>query len=544
MSALIRVLMVEDSEDDAALITRELRRGGYELESMRVDCEQAMLAALNQSKWDLVISDFSMPHFTGTDALKLLRASGSDVPLIFVSGTIGEDTAVAALKNGAQDYIMKGNLKRLLPAIQRELLEIAERQKRRQLELEVQRLQRFEGIGRLAGGIAHDFNNALGVIVGWAELGYEQAPADSPSREAFQNIRDQAKRSAGLTSQLLAFARRQVLQPRNLEVNKLLSETVDLLRSVMGKHIELKIFLTTGSNVVSADPTQLEQVIMNLCLNARDAMPKGGQLVIETQNVEFTEEHHRLYSQAKPGNYLSIRVADTGTGMDAATLDRIFEPFFTTKEAGKGTGLGLATVYGIAQQHGGFVMVESELGRGTTFRVNLPLGTGMPDRQTVTPMGKVRGGAETILVADDQAPLQELVRVILESRGYRVLMACNGEEAVRLFEANWQAVDLVLLDVMMPELDGPEAYCRMSAVRDSLPVIFTTGHAADAVLLNSTIDHAGAVFLQKPYTPENLCRAVRERLDKARASGSPSSARLELDKSEFRAIPPRSAKAG
>jgi two-component system, cell cycle sensor histidine kinase and response regulator CckA len=543
MSARIRVLMVEDSEDDAALITRELRRGGYEPESMRVDSEQAMLAALRESKWDLVISDFSMPHFSGTDALKLLRSSGSEVPLIFVSGTIGEDTAVVALKNGAQDYIMKGNLKRLLPAIQRELIEVAERQKRRQLELEVQRLQKFEGIGRLAGGIAHDFNNALGVIAGWAELGHDQAPADSPSREAFQNIRDQARRSAGLTSQLLAFARRQVLQPRNLEVNKLISETLDLLRSVMGTNIELKVSLTGGPNVVSADPTQLEQVVMNLCLNARDAMPKGGQLAIETQTVEIAEEHLRLYPHAKPGKYLSIRVADTGTGMDAATLDRIFEPFFTTKEVGKGTGLGLATVYGIAQQHGGFVMVKSELGRGTTFRVHIPLSTGMAERQTGAPMGKTCGGTETILVADDHVGLQKLVQAALESRGYRVILARNGEEAVRLFEANSQAIDLALLDVTMPELDGPEAYSKMCAVRGSLPVIFTTGHAADAASLNSTMDKTGAVFLQKPYTPEILCRAVRERLDKLTVDDPLSCDRLELDKSELRRIPP-STKAG
>src|SRR5579864_706912 len=228
MGETIRVLMVEDSEDDATLIARELRRGGYELAFTRVDSAEAMHTALMRERWNLVICDYSMPHFTGIDALKLLRASGSEAPFIFVSGTIGEDTAVGALKQGAQDYVMKDNLKRLIPAIRRELLEAKRLQERKQLEDEIQRLQKFEQIGRLAGGIAHDFNNALGVIVGWAELGYERTSSGSPSREMFKKIREQAQRSTGLTSQLLAFARRQVLQPRNLDVNQLVSETVGL----------------------------------------------------------------------------------------------------------------------------------------------------------------------------------------------------------------------------------------------------------------------------------------------------------------------------
>src|SRR5579864_3957599 len=328
MGETIRVVMVEDSEDDAMLIARELRRGGYELASTRVDSAEAMREALMRERWDLVVCDYSMPHFTGIDALKLLRASGSEAPFIFVSGTIGEDTAVAALKQGAQDYIMKDNLKRLIPAIQRELLEARQRQERKQLEQEIQRLQKFEQIGRLAGGIAHDFNNALGVIVGWAQLGYERTPAGSSSQDMFQKIREQAQRSASLTSQLLAFARRQVLQPRNVDVNQTVSGTVDLLRSIIGPQIELNVSLTQDARIVRADATQLEQVLMNLCLNARDAMPKGGRLGIETRLVEITEEDVRLHSYAKPGKYVQILVSDNGTGMDAATLDHIFEPFF------------------------------------------------------------------------------------------------------------------------------------------------------------------------------------------------------------------------
>ena len=512
MTEIISVLMVEDSENDATLITRELRRGGYDLASSRVDSAEAMHRALMREKWDLVICDYSMPHFTGIDALKLLRETGSLAPFIFVSGTIGEDTAVAALKQGAQDYILKDNLKRLVPAVQRELLEAKLRQERKQLEHEIQRLQKFEQIGRLAGGIAHDFNNALGVIVGWAQLGYERTPTDSLSREMFEKIREQAQHSAGLTSQLLAFARRQVLQPRNLDVNQVVSETVGLLRSVIGAQIELKVSLTQEARIVRADPTQLEQVLMNLCLNARDAMPLGGTLGIETHIVEISEESARLHSYMEPGRYAQISVSDTGTGMDATTLDHIFEPFFTTKEPGKGTGLGLATVYGLVKQHGGFVTVYSERGQGSTFLVHVPLGSGVAERRAEVKTAKIVGGTETILVAEDHDGLLELVRRSLESKGYTVLMARNGEEAVRLFEENWRQIRLAILDVMMPVMKGPDAYAKMCVVRPELPVIFTTGHTPESISFSST-SSAGAVFLEKPYTPDTLNQAVRRSLD-------------------------------
>jgi len=365
--------MVEDSEDDAALILRELRRGGFDPDFERVDSADALRTALGENRWDLVVCDHSMPHFSGKDALKLLRDGGSDVPFIFVSGTIGEDTAVAALKEGAQDYVMKGNLKRLVPAVMRELREIEHQRQHKRLEREVQQLQKFESIGRLAGGIAHDFNNSLGIITGWAEMGYQDAPADSPVRENFQKIKDQAKRSAGLTAQLLAFARRQVLQPRKIDLNQLISETTTLLRGAIGKQIEIKLFLSPDAAAVRADPTQIEQVLMNLSINARDAMANGGTLSIETQNVQIEEDDAgRFPTSCRPGNYVLLAVSDTGTGIDAETLEHIFEPFFTTKEAGKGTGLGLASVYGIVNQHGGAINVLTKVGEGTTFRVYLP----------------------------------------------------------------------------------------------------------------------------------------------------------------------------
>jgi signal transduction histidine kinase len=516
MTVPLRVLMVEDSEDDAALLARELGRGGYDVNLRRVDSSAGMSAAIDKEKWDLVICDYSMPHFSGTDALKLLRAKDLEVPFIFVSGTIGEETAVAALKLGAQDYVMKNNLKRLLPAIQRELHEAAQRRERKHLEREVQRLQKFEAIGRLSGGIAHDFNNALGVILGWAEMAYEEAPGGSPLQKKLQTILDQTRRAAGLTSQLLAFARRQVLQPRNLDLNSLVSETATLLRSVIGEHVELKVSLASDPCVIRADATQIEQGLMNLCLNARDAMPQGGRLLIETQAVEISAHFCQVHSYAAPGKYVLLSVSDTGVGMDAATLDHIFEPFFTTKETGRGTGLGLATVYGTVKQHGGFVTACSEPGQGTIFRIYLPASPGVPEARPLARSGKVAGGTETILVAEDHEALRELARETLISHGYRVLFASNGLEAVRLFEANPKEIPLVLLDVVMPVMSGPEAYSHMCAIRPELRVIFTTGYAAESASLNHEIEEGG-VFLQKPYSQEALARAIRSTLDSALA---------------------------
>jgi two-component system, cell cycle sensor histidine kinase and response regulator CckA len=289
---------------------------------------------------------------------------------------------------------------------------------RTSLEKQLVQAQKFEGIGQLAGGIAHDFNNMIGAILGWADLGMEETESGSRLHRHFEKIRHQAERAAALTRQLLAFARRQILEPRNIDMNKTVTETLSLLEKVIGGNIEVKTNLATDLAVVCADPTQVEQVLMNLCINARDAMPDGGALTIETSNVTFDEKYCAVQPFARPGRYVMLSVSDTGTGMDSATLDRIFEPFFTTKELGKGTGLGLATVYGIARQHGGFVHVYSEVGLGSRFRVFLPFSatdTVAPER--VEDARPVRGGTETILVAEDHEGLREIARETLSNYG-------------------------------------------------------------------------------------------------------------------------------
>jgi two-component system cell cycle sensor histidine kinase/response regulator CckA len=381
------------------------------------------------------------------------------------------------------------------------------------LEKQLRQAQKFEAIGQLAGGIAHDFNNMLGAIVGWADLGAEETEEGTRLHRHFQKVRQQADRAAALTRQLLAFARRQILEPRNIDLNQSVVETLSLLEKVIGSNIEISANLSPGLAVVRADPTQVEQVFMNLCINARDAMPEGGSLHIETANISLGQGDTRLSPPAHPGDYVLLSVADTGTGMDAATLDRIFEPFFTTKELGKGTGLGLATVYGVLRQHGGFVGVESEVGRGSTFRAYLPVSTvAAPPAERVEDVGPIRGGSETILIAEDHDALRELAMETLTGMGYTVLETADGESALAVFQARRDDIDLLLFDVVLPKLSGPEVYARIHAENSGLPVLFATGYSADTALLQKA-QQQGLPVIQKPYSPRTLARKVRETID-------------------------------
>jgi two-component system, cell cycle sensor histidine kinase and response regulator CckA len=512
MATPLRLLMIEDSEDDADLLIRELRRGGFNVTYQRVETSEALIAALTNQKWDLVISDHSMPHFSGIAALEILTSTGSDLPFIFVSGTIGEETAVAALKKGAQDYLMKSNLKRLVPAVQRTLREKEERRERQQLERQVQQLHKFEAIGRLAGGIAHDFNNVIGAILGWAELCEQESQPGTHLQDRLRKIMDQAERAAGLTSQLLSFARRQVLQPKRVDLNTHILQGVSLLRRVIGEHITISVQTARDLQVTLVDPTQVDQVVMNLCLNARDAMPSGGRLTLETRNVELGEDYCRLHSYARPGNYVMLSVSDDGLGMNAETMEQIFEPFFTTKEMGKGTGLGLATVYGIVKQHGGLIDVESASGKGTTFRVYFPAGSGAPEGREAHSEEMPPRGSETILLAEDHEGLRQSAQEMLENLGYRVLVASNGLEAIQLFKENIEQIALVVLDVVMPGISGPDAFLQMTVIRPGLPAVFSTGYAREAESLTLLLQK-GASFLQKPYSQKSLGHMIRAVLD-------------------------------
>jgi two-component system cell cycle sensor histidine kinase/response regulator CckA len=384
----------------------------------------------------------------------------------------------------------------------------------RAIERQLRQSQKFEAIGQLAGGIAHDFNNVVGAILGWAELGIEQNRTNPQVAERFSRIREQGERAAALTRELLAFARRQVLQPQAVDINTITSGLVSFLDKVIGRDIELKV-TTAPVDAVKADPTQLEQVLMNLCLNARDAMPEGGRLVIETEMVELDESYCRFYPYVTPGRYAVLSVSDTGIGMDSETRERIFEPFFTTKERGKGTGMGLATAYGIVKQHGGFIHVYSEPGQGSLFRVYLPthegpLTKGASEKAPIPAHVEVRG-SETILIAEDHESIREMARQTLLNLGYRVLSAWDGEEALRLCEK--EAPALAILDIIMPKLGGAATASKLSARFAGLPILFTSGYSQDSENLPPAA--AETHYLQKPYSATTLVRLVRKILDEA-----------------------------
>jgi two-component system cell cycle sensor histidine kinase/response regulator CckA len=507
MLGSIRLLIVEDSEDDAALLLLLLGQVGYDIKSERVESASALAKALIQ-KWDLVISDHSMPHFSGTAALTAVRASDTEVPFIFVSGTIGEEVAAEAMRHGAQDYVMKSNLKRLVPAVQRELRDAAERKERQRLDRRVQQLERFEAIGRLVGGIAHDFNNMIGAILGWAEMGFEESKPESRLHNRFQKIRDQSLRAGKLTAKLLTFAGGRPLQAHKINLNVLIEEEMSLLSRLIGEAIKVRILAAPDLKVTLADPTQIEQVILNLCLNARDAMEHGGELVIETQNVEIGLEFCREHCVDPPGSYVLLRVSATGSGIDSAAMEHIFEPFFTTKATGEGTGLGLATLYGVVKQHSGFVFAESKVGMGSSFRVYLPVSAGSHEHCETRDDDERPRGSETILLAEDHDGLRETAREILEALGYCVLAASNGGDALDIFKAHANQIDLVVMDVVMPVLSGPEAYLEMYALKPDVRVIFTTGYAPKANALTAMLEK-GAVILQKPYSLTSLSQMVR-----------------------------------
>ena len=508
MEAPLRVLAVEDSSEDVDLLVRQLSKAGRRVECKRVESAGQLKAALDAAAWDLVVSDYSIPGFGGLEALRMVRERGPDPPFLFLSGTIGEETAVEAMRMGAQDYLMKDNMARLLPAVQREMQQAELRRRQKQMEQRMRQLEKFEALGKLAGGIAHDFNNVIGAILGWAELGARQMP-EGTTAESFEQIRQQAERAAGLTRQLLAFARRQVIEPANVDLNYLAGETVSLLQKLMGEEVEITLSLANDLKTTRADRSQIEQVLINLCVNARDAMPSGGSLRIETRNVAFDESSPGPGRDVGMGPYVLLSVADSGTGIEPQTLERIFEPFFTTKEEGRGTGLGLATALGIVKQHNGFIEVSTAPGRGSTFQVFLPASEGAIERIEPAAESAVRGGAETILVAEDHEGIREMVLQVLQTLGYRVLEARNGEEAVSLFAEHRDVIALVVLDVAMPRLEGPQAYDEICRMKPNVPVIFTSGYFDDRVAAASR----QATVLEKPYPPKVLGRKVRELLD-------------------------------
>ena len=373
----------------------------------------------------------------------------------------------------------------------------------------------MESIGTLAGGVAHDFNNLLTVIIGNTQFIQAGLGSDDPAQPKLAHIAAAAERAAALTQQLLAFGRRQRLERRAIDLNQTLDHFVKMLDRIIGADIEVNFRPAASLPAVLADLTQIEQIILNLAVNARDAMPNGGRLLIETQAVELDEFYQGRHAWAKPGHYIQLTISDTGCGMDAETQQRVFEPFFTTKEVGKGTGLGLAVVYGIVKQHDGLIDFYSEVGQGTTFKIYLPVSE-QPAQITVKPVEpQARSGTETILLAEDEDILREFAETILSRLGYTVLPARDGQEALDLFTAQSDQIDLVILDVVMPRLGGLEAYERIRELNSAIPVILMTGYSAE-MAQDKLKNKIALQVIQKPYRLNVLESKVREALDRVK----------------------------
>jgi two-component system cell cycle sensor histidine kinase/response regulator CckA len=384
------------------------------------------------------------------------------------------------------------------------------------LQAQLVKVQKMEAIGQLAGGVAHDFNNLLGVITGYSELLMRELPPDSREWKRGEEIKRAADRAAALTRQLLAFSRRQVLQPKVLDLDESVAEVEKMMRRLISENIQIVTVRSPRLGKVRADAGQVEQVIMNLAINARDAMPGGGRLVIETGNVDVDETYTRTNPDAHAGPYVMLAVSDTGHGMDVKTLSRMFEPFFTTKEEGKGTGLGLATVYGIVQQSGGIVDVYSEPGQGTTFKVYLPRVEGAPETESPAAFEAPPRGSETILLVEDAEALRLLVRELLEGAGYTVLDANAPDKALALVESTLDPIDLVLTDMVMPRMSGQELARRIVLLKPKTRVVFMSGYSEQAMANHATLE-PGTLFLQKPFTMDALTRTIRRALDEGRS---------------------------
>ena len=482
----LHILHLEDDANDAALIQSSLEAAGITCVTTLVQNRAAFVAALEQGGIDLVLSDSSLPSFGWMAAVEIVCARWPGVPLILVSGALGEEAAISSLKSGATDYVLKDRLARLAPAVRRAMHEVEERAERRRLEHQFIEAQKMEVIGQLAGGVAHDFNNILAVIMGYSDLISEQLEADSPMRKCTEEIRHASERAVGLTRQLLVFSRKQTVQPVVMDLNAAVKELNKMLRRLIDENIEMTIVPGKEIGRVKADPGHVGQVLMNLVVNARDAMPNGGKLTIATNNVTLDDKCADTSAGATPGDYVVLSVSDTGTGMTEEVKARLFEAFFTTKP----------------------------LGKGSTFKIYLPCVEQPLDVVARKSQGgPLPRGTETVLIVEDEPSVRHLARGVLQAQGYEVLSASNGQDALHVArDHKGKPIRLVVTDVIMPLMGGKVMAEWLKTTYPELKVLFTSGYTDNAIIHDGALE-AGIEFLPKPYTTATLVRKVRELLD-------------------------------
>ncbi len=638
MSETLNILVIEDRNADFLIIERHLKKEGLSVRCFRVDTLERLKAAMLALRWDLVLADYNIPQLDFQESLNLLLTELPDVPVIMVTGTVGEEKAADLLNLGVRDFVLKDKLARLVPAMQRALKEeneIEERRRaeerlklalrgandglwdwnlktreiyfsprwksmlgygdeelenrvdvwerllhpedaesapahvhdflkgstsryesefrmlhkggayvdilsrafllfddqgkavrmvgthvdvteRKKLEEQYRQAQKMEAIGQLSGGVAHDFNNILTAIIGNTHLAMMKMQENDPARKHLEQVLKASDRATIMTQSLLAFSRKQAVNLDVIDLCAVIKEFEVFLRRLIREDIELSMSCCGDPLNVLADRGQIEQVLMNLVANARDAMPNGGKLHMEMLHVTLSQEFVESHGYGKTGAYVLFSVSDSGTGMDKETQSHIFEPFFTTKEPGKGTGLGLSMAYGIIKQHDGFINVYSEPEKGAIFKIYLPRVQAKveaeilePEEVAVVPLG----GSETILVGEDDVALRKLSANVLGHYGYRVILAVDGQDAVDKFIEYGDSIDLVILDAIMPKKNGKEACLEMRMVRPGLKVIFVSGYARD-IFANDDMVDGNSVFVQKPVSPSELAAKVREMLDK------------------------------
>ena len=510
----VSILLIDDDPQAQALIEMALIDAHFERKIEVIATAAAGLERIKADEHDIYLVDQRLPDGTGLDLIRVAKDLNVDKPFILMTGYGSGALDEAALREGAADYVEK----HLVGAHLERSIRYALRnwQSNRALhdrEEQLRQSQKMEAIGRLAGGVAHDFNNLLTAIIGYTDMIAEREDLDASTSREVGEIRRAADRGAALTRQLLAFSRKQFLNPTVINVNESVAGLLHMLPRLIGDHIQTEARLGTGLGFVKADGSQIEQVIVNLVLNARDAMPGGGHITIETGNVKLDEE--RLLEEGlalAPGDYVMLAITDTGVGMDEATRAQAFEPFFTTKAKGKGTGLGLATVYGIIDQSGGSIAMDTAPGRGTSIRIYLPVTTASPvvERHQATPLATE--GSETLLLVEDNDAIREISARALRRRGYTVYEARNAEEAIDWSAKAGRRADMLITDVVMPGLSGPNLAARLLQQNPKLRVLYMSGYTDDATEVHGTF-WGGVPLLQKPFTPSQLAERVRMALD-------------------------------
>jgi two-component system cell cycle sensor histidine kinase/response regulator CckA len=511
-----RILIVEDNAGDARLVREALREGlqdGPDVIWVRnlADAIQHLSALIP----DAVLVDLDLPDSDGLHTLREVCRHAPRSAVIVMTGLDDEAVAMQTLREGAQDYLLKGELdhrglrRAVRYARERKEAEVALQDVSEQLL----QSQRMEAIGRLAGGIAHDFNNLLTVIDGYARLLLETTPEDDPAHHDLAAIHTAAERAAQLTQQLLAYSRKQVMQPRVISLGEVVSAMCPMLQRTLGEDIALNVVCDDTGSRIEADPSQIEQVVMNLAVNARDAMPRGGELTIKCTDVILDTAAVRKHPEVSTGSYAQMTVTDTGCGMDPTVVTLIFDPFFTTKPFGQGTGLGLSTVYGIVKQSRGHVLVDSTLGKGTTITVLLPLTTRAVDAAAGSPTGKLPpGGNETLFLVEDERDLLSMLEEFLCRLGYTVHTARTGHDALTVFKPNADAIDLVVSDIVLPDMTGPELCEGLRSMRADLHVLFMSAYPGDTIAKRG-LASPDSPFLSKPFTPAALGHSIRKLLD-------------------------------